>query len=126
MGMFATIGGAVMAIAAVSLVALAMDSALRNGGEGILLGLGLAAIATVPAVICASLFGADGVDVAMWTVWYCAALVAGLLVFGVVLMVHREQAGIICVGMALVLGAGIYAVAPHFTTAEKPAVRRAA
>lgn len=126
MGMYATIGGVVMAIAAISLTALAIDSALRNGGEGVLIGLGLGAAAMVPAVVCATLFGFDGATVATWTAWYGAGLIAVLFVFGVILMVHREQAGIICIGIALVLGAGVYALAPHFITptpavAAKPA-----
>ena len=129
MGFLATAGGVVMAIAAISLAALAVDSALRNGGEGVLIGLGLAAAAILPAGVAASLFGSSFGVIAYWAAWYAAAIAACLMVFGAVLLVHGEQGGIVCIGLSLVMGALIYAVAPGLVASAtlpapaRPAVR---
>lgn len=118
MGMFATAGGVVMTIAAVSLLALAIDSAFRHGGEGVLIGLGLAAAALIPAGVAASLFDVPFHSIALWGAWYAAALIVMLIVFGVVLLIHGEQGGIICLGLGLVMAALVYAVAPGLTVAD--------
>lgn len=128
MGVLTIIGATFMGIAAASLVALALDSTFRHGGEGFLIGIAYAATATLPGSICASMLGLSAHDLAVgiiaWSSLLCV-LVAGFSLF---LLAYREKEGIICLGIACVAAAAIYTIAPGYlnSTMETPAANPSA
>ena len=126
MGVLSIIGAVFMGVAAVSLVALALDSAFRHGGEGFLIGVLYAAVAIIPGAICASMSGVTAHHMAVGIVGWSAMLAALVGAFALFLLVHREKEGVICLGIALVAGAALYAIAPGYLQSTETAPAPAA
>lgn len=120
------IGIVMMAIATLSLLGLAIEAAIRHGGEGILMALGLASGAIVPAWTGMAMADVNSVTIAMTvSIWISIVLVI-LAIVGLILLWQRQREGFICLGLSLFLGAAVYAIAPGYITAveqEQPATQ---
>ena len=120
--MLNTIGIIVMAVATLSLAALAIDTAFRHGGEGALIALGLGAGATVPAWVGASMAGVAKATIASAaTAWIGSELVI-LGCFGAMLLWRGQREGMMCLGIAVVMGAALYAVVPGYVASARTGV----
>lgn len=112
--MFYAIGAAMLIIAGISALVVGIESALRNGGEGMLFGIGMGALSVVPSSIGAMMLGAQPwlvLTVAGWALALCLLLLAAL---SIAMIVTGEEGGLVMIGLSLALSAALYAVAPPY------------
>jgi len=115
------IGIGMMVVATLSLIGLSIESAIRHGGEGMLIALGLATGALVPAWVGMRMAGVSPAVVAITATSWMTAVLAILGVIGIVLLWQRQREGFICLGLAIFLGAADYAIAPGYIAAQRTA-----